>query len=177
MTREHQGITRDRRTQLENMLGQTFKKPCRTVVERVSGTTVFVRNKRTKSKSAMSPLAQRVVTQLSVISASRKQPKLLKLSREDLVKHQTIEKCWSIYQQQQRERRNTQLELQYKSMQGAMALLPRAQPSAIRGCQRPREGQALPHGNEGAHRLPTGHAMALPLPEVSASYPPPPLLL
>ena len=144
MTREHQGITRDRRTQLENMLGQTFKKPCRTVVERVSGTTVFVRNKRTKSKSAMSPLAQRVVTQLSVISASRKQPKLLKLSREDLVKHQTIEKCWSIYQQQQRERRNTQLELQYKSMQGAMALLQELSPRLFEAANAPEKGKRFP---------------------------------
>lgn len=144
MTREHQGITRDRRTQLENMLGQTFKKPCRTVVERVSGTTMFVRNKRTKSKSAMSPLAQRVVTQLSVISASRKQPKLLKLSREDLVKHQTIEKCWSIYQQQQRERRNTQLELQYKSMQGAMALLQELSPRLFEAANAPEKGKRFP---------------------------------
>ncbi|WBF11417.1 hypothetical protein N7582_000638 [Saccharomyces uvarum] len=126
------------------MLGQTFKKPCRTVVERVSGTTVFVRNKRTKSKSAMSPLAQRVVTQLSVISASRKQPKLLKLSREDLVKHQTIEKCWSIYQQQQRERRNTQLELQYKSMQGAMALLQELSPRLFEAANAPEKGKRFP---------------------------------
>ncbi|CAI1859058.1 hypothetical protein SEUBUCD646_0B05620 [Saccharomyces eubayanus] len=126
------------------MLGQTFKKPCRTVVERVSGTTVFVRNKRTKSKSAMSPLAQRVVTQLSVISASRKQPKLLKLSREDLIKHQTIEKCWSIYQQQQRERRNTQLELQYKSMQGAMSLLQELSPRLFEAANAPEKGKRFP---------------------------------
>ncbi|EJS42165.1 mrpl28p [Saccharomyces arboricola H-6] len=126
------------------MLGQVFKKPCRTVVERVSGSAVFIRNKRTKSKSALSPLAQRVVTQLSVMSASRKQPKLLKLSREDLIKHQTIEKCWSIYQQQQRERRNTQLELQYKSMQGAMSLLHELSPRLFEAANVSERGKRFP---------------------------------
>ncbi|CAI4059361.1 hypothetical protein SKDZ_04G6540 [Saccharomyces kudriavzevii ZP591] len=126
------------------MLAQTFKKPCRAVVERVSGTTVFVRNKRTTSKSALSPLTQRVVTQLSVMSASRKQPKLLKLSREDLIKHQTIERCWSLYQQQQRDRRNTQLELQFKSIQGAMSLLQELSPLLFEAANASEKGKRFP---------------------------------
>lgn len=51
----------------------------------------FVRGKRTKSKGGLNPQAQRIITQLSVMSASRKQPKLLKLSREDLIKHDMIQ--------------------------------------------------------------------------------------
>ncbi|SCW02760.1 LAFE_0F13674g1_1 [Lachancea fermentati] len=83
----------------------------------------FVRGKRTKSKGSLSPVAQRVVTQLSVMSASRKQPKLLKLSREDLIKHQMIQKCWSMHQEQLRTKRNDQLRNQYKSAHNAMDLL------------------------------------------------------
>ncbi|CAI5112060.1 BBT_HP_G0144920.mRNA.1.CDS.1 [Saccharomyces cerevisiae] len=126
------------------MLAQTFKKPHRAVLEQVSGTTVFIRNKRTKSKSSLSPLAQRVVTQLSVMSASRKQPKLLKLAREDLIKHQTIEKCWSIYQQQQRERRNLQLELQYKSIERSMNLLQELSPRLFEAANASEKGKRFP---------------------------------
>nr|5MRC_2 Chain 2, mL40 [Saccharomyces cerevisiae]5MRE_2 Chain 2, mL40 [Saccharomyces cerevisiae]5MRF_2 Chain 2, mL40 [Saccharomyces cerevisiae] len=93
---------------------------------------------------SLSPLAQRVVTQLSVMSASRKQPKLLKLAREDLIKHQTIEKCWSIYQQQQRERRNLQLELQYKSIERSMNLLQELSPRLFEAANASEKGKRFP---------------------------------
>ncbi|SSD59244.1 related to 54S ribosomal protein L28, mitochondrial [Saccharomycodes ludwigii] len=88
--------------------------------------TTFIRGKRTSSKkktSTLSPAAQRAVTQLSVLSASRKQPKLLKLCNEDLIKHQTIQTCWSEYQKSLREERANRLELQYEAMNEAMELL------------------------------------------------------
>ncbi|EHN02865.1 Mrpl28p [Saccharomyces cerevisiae x Saccharomyces kudriavzevii VIN7] len=78
------------------------------------------------------------------MSASRKQPKLLKLSREDLIKHQTIERCWSLYQQQQRDRRNTQLELQFKSIQGAMSLLQELSPLLFEAANASEKGKRFP---------------------------------
>lgn len=85
--------------------------------------SIFVRGKRTKSNGALSSQVQRVVTQLSVISASRKQPKMLKLSREDLIKHDMIQACWSQYQSELRKNHNNQMKLQYQSAKEAMDLL------------------------------------------------------
>ncbi|CCF59889.1 hypothetical protein KAFR_0I01080 [Kazachstania africana CBS 2517] len=90
----------------------------------------FVRNKRTKSRNnALSPQAQRVVTQLSVLSARKKVPKLLKLSKEDLIKHQTITKAWSIYQDIKKNERQNNLKQQYNSINEAMDLLQSLSPN------------------------------------------------
>lgn len=104
----------------------------------------FTRGKRTKSKGSLNPLAQRVVTQLSVLSASRKQPKLLKLSREDLVKHQVIQNCWSMYQKELREKRNEQLKLQYKSTANAMSLLEQIDAELFAEANKKEEGKRFP---------------------------------
>lgn len=104
----------------------------------------FTRGKRTKSKGSLNPLAQRVVTQLSVLSASRKQPKLLKLSREDLVKHQVIQNCWSMYQKELREKRNEQLKLQYKSTANAMSLLEQIDAELFAEANKKEESKRFP---------------------------------
>ena len=104
----------------------------------------FTRGKRTKSKGSLNPLAQRVVTQLSVLSASRKQPKLLKLSREDLVKHQVIQNCWSMYQKELREKRNEQLKLQYKSTANAMSLLEQIDAELFAEANKKEDGKRFP---------------------------------
>ncbi|SCV01308.1 LAMI_0G10638g1_1 [Lachancea mirantina] len=85
--------------------------------------TISVRGKRTKSKGLVSPALQRVVTQLSVMSAGKKQPRMLKLSREDLIKHQVIQRCWATFQQESREKQNDQMRAQYKSAEKAMHML------------------------------------------------------
>lgn len=105
---------------------------------------VFARSVRTKSKGGLPPAAQRVVTQLSVMSASRKQPKLLKLSREDLIKHQTIQRCWSTYQAELRAKRNEQLKLQYKSAEKAMDLLQELDPELYAAANAPETGKRFP---------------------------------
>ncbi|CCE89781.1 mitochondrial 54S ribosomal protein mL40 TDEL_0A04490 [Torulaspora delbrueckii] len=105
---------------------------------------VFARSVRTKSKGGLPPAAQRVVTQLSVMSASRKQPKLLKLSREDLIKHQTIQRCWSTYQAELRVERNEQLKLQYKSTKNAMDLLEQLDPELFEAANAPEHGKRFP---------------------------------
>ncbi|KAM3160577.1 54S ribosomal protein L28 [Lachancea thermotolerans] len=104
----------------------------------------FVRGKRTKAKGALSPAVQRVITQLSVMSAGRKQPKMLKLSREDLIKHQTIQNCWSMYQRELREKRNEQLRLQYKSTEKAMTLLEQLDPELFEAANASEAGKRFP---------------------------------
>ncbi|GCE97927.1 39S ribosomal protein L28, mitochondrial [Zygosaccharomyces mellis] len=104
----------------------------------------LTRGKRTKSKGTLPPLVQRAVTQLSVLSASRKQPKLLKVSREDFIKHQTIHHCWSIYQKELREKRNVQLKLQYKSTKNAMDILQQLSPKMFEAANVPEDGKRFP---------------------------------
>ncbi|CUS23775.1 LAQU0S11e04016g1_1 [Lachancea quebecensis] len=104
----------------------------------------FVRGKRTKAKGALSPAVQRVITQLSVMSAGRKQPKMLKLSREDFIKHQTIQNCWSMYQRELREKRNEQLRLQYKSTEKAMNLLEQLDPELFETANASEAGKRFP---------------------------------
>nr|CAO98824.1 mitochondrial ribosomal protein L28 [Nakaseomyces delphensis] len=103
----------------------------------------FVRWKRTKAGS-LSPQTQRVVTQLSVMSASRKQPKLLKLSKEDLIKHQTIEKAWALYGQQKRMKQVSQLQQQYRAMEEAMETLKEVSPSLYAQANVPEHGKLFP---------------------------------
>lgn len=81
---------------------------------------------------------------MSVMAASRKQPKLLKLSREDLIKHQTIQRCWSTYQAELRAKRNEQLKLQYKSTQKAMSLLQELNPDLFEAANAPEHGKRFP---------------------------------
>lgn len=85
----------------------------------------FVRGKK---KSALNTSTQRIVNQLSALSASRKQPKLINLSAEDLVKHKTITNAWKVYQRQQVTKRNEQLSKQYDSIYNAMEELKKISP-------------------------------------------------
>lgn len=85
----------------------------------------FVRGKK---KSVVNPSTQKVVNQLSAISASRKQPKLIKLCPEDLIKHKTITNAWNLFQRKKEDRRHTQLVKQYSSIRHAMEELKEVSP-------------------------------------------------
>ncbi|KAL6950012.1 hypothetical protein ACO0QE_000681 [Hanseniaspora vineae] len=87
----------------------------------------FVRYKRTKGKE-LSSNVKKAITQMSVLSANRKQPKRLKLCPEDLIKHETIQRCWAEYQRDVRAERNQRLEAQYASMDEAMSVLQQLSP-------------------------------------------------
>lgn len=63
------------------------------------------------------------LTQLSVLSASRKAPRMLKLSKEDYIKHVTVQSAWSLYQKGIRSERNQALRSQYDAMVQAMDAL------------------------------------------------------
>ncbi|CAL1194160.1 unnamed protein product [Candida parapsilosis] len=71
---------------------------------------------------------QKIVNQLSVLSASRKQPQLLKLCNEDLIKHRTIMNAWKLIQRKKQQKQH-QLDLQYKSIRNAMEDLKSTSPA------------------------------------------------
>ncbi|AAS53834.1 AFR463Cp [Eremothecium gossypii ATCC 10895] len=104
----------------------------------------FVRGKRTKAGSGLSPAAQRAATQLAVMTARKKQPRLLRLSPEDLVRHQTIQACWNDYQKTAREARSAQLREQYASVAAAMAELERLDAGLFRAASAPESGKRFP---------------------------------
>lgn len=86
---------------------------------------IFIRGKK---KSVVNPSTQKVVNQLSALSASRKQPKLIKLSPEDFIKHKTITNAWNLFQRKQHDKRHTQLVQQYNSIRDAMEELKQISP-------------------------------------------------
>nr|AAM08094.1 mitochondrial ribosomal protein MRPL28 [Nakaseomyces glabratus] len=124
---------------LRNTVGKS-----KTSIEQLMAKSQIVRYKRTKSQGGLSPLTQRVVTQLSVLSAARKRPKLLKLSKEDLVKHQTIERSWKLYQQQKTTRQLAQLKQQYLAMEEAMETLKSVSPELYEEANISEEGKQFP---------------------------------
>lgn len=117
-----------------------------------------LRYKRTKAKSksngnGLSPQMQRVVTQLSVMSARKKQPKMLKLSQEDLIKHQTIETAWKIYRDQLNGARTLQLKRQYFAIQEAMNVLKDVNPTLFHEANVDESGKLFPL----EYRIPTDY--------------------
>lgn len=80
------------------------------------GSRVVVRGKRTVKQV---PGASRVVNMLSVFSARQKQPRRLKLCKEDLVRHQVVTAAWRIHQKNEQEQRRQKLETQYEKIKEA----------------------------------------------------------
>lgn len=83
---------------------------------------------RGKKKSSMNPSTQKVVNQLSALSASRKQPKVLNLCNEDIIKHRTIVNAWKLYKSKQERVKQEQLRKQFESIQNAMEDLKNTSP-------------------------------------------------
>lgn len=111
------------------------------------GPMSVIRFKRTTSRnkgSSVSPQTQRIITQLSVMSARKKQPKLLKLCKEDLVKHQTIQKAWRIYQDIAQKDRKLKLKSQYESIQAAMTTLKKLSPELYKKANINEQGKKFP---------------------------------
>ncbi|KAI5964836.1 uncharacterized protein KGF55_001906 [Candida pseudojiufengensis] len=84
---------------------------------------VFQRFKRQAASNQLNSSTQKIVNQLSVLSASRKQPRLIQLCNEDLIKHRTIMNAWKLVQRKKQQRKDHQLSLQYKSIHNAMESL------------------------------------------------------
>lgn len=98
----------------------------RTRANAASTLRTFVRGKR--DDAGLNSSTQKVVNQLSALSASRKQPKVLNLCKEDLVKHRTIVNAWKLYQSKKLAKKNAQLEKQYESIHNAMSDLKETSP-------------------------------------------------
>lgn len=111
----------------------------------VSVARSFVRGKKVQSKKqgVNNASTQRVVNQLSAISATKKQPKLIKLCPEDLVKHKTITNAWKVFQRKQRDREQETLNKQYNSIYNAMEELKELSPELFEAAQK-RERKFFP---------------------------------
>lgn len=92
---------------------------------------------RTKKKSALTPSTQKVVNQLSALSASRKQPKLISLCNEDLIKHRTIDNAWKLYKRKKQQRQDEDLKKQYESIVNAMNDLKETSPELFEHANKP----------------------------------------
>lgn len=100
---------------------------------------IMVRGKRTKTNAAQSANVQRLVTQLSVFSARKKQPRRLKLSLEDLLRHNATTRAWALFQKSKRDAHELQLEQQYNKIVEACEELEATDPFlAFEGTRRER---------------------------------------
>lgn len=97
-----------------------------------------------RSKAGLSPEAQKVVSQLSVMSAGRKMPRLLKLCNEDYVKHKTIMKAWSIEKKHKVEKQKLTLKKQYESMRNASEDLKHTSPKLFALANEHEYGKRFP---------------------------------
>lgn len=99
---------------------------------------------RGKKKTSLSPSTQKVVNQLSALSASRKQPKLINLCNEDLIKHQTITNAWKVYQRKKSQKKTEQLKQQYESIYTAMEDLKTTSPELFEVANTPEPKKRFP---------------------------------
>ncbi|OBA20722.1 hypothetical protein METBIDRAFT_79006 [Metschnikowia bicuspidata var. bicuspidata NRRL YB-4993] len=102
---------------------------------------LFVRGKKT---TGVSPSTQKVVNQLSALSATKKQPKLLKLCAEDLIKHKTITNAWKIFSRKQHAKSMDLLEKQYNSIRNAMDELKEISPDLYEAANKPETMKRFP---------------------------------
>lgn len=85
---------------------------------RSSAPRTFSRGVRTARKG-LQPGAQRLINQLSVFSARKKQPRRLKLCLEDQIRHKTVHAAWRLFQRDRRLAREQLLKDQYNHMKQA----------------------------------------------------------
>lgn len=98
---------------------------------------------RFKSVS-INPQTERVINQLSVLSAGRKQPRLLKLCNEDYVKHRTVMRAWSLYRNQKIRQHQESLKKQYESMEEAAVELKKLSPELYEIANQHQYGKRFP---------------------------------
>lgn len=97
-----------------------------------------------RDKAGLNPQMERIVNQLSVISAARKQPRLLKLCNEDYIKHRTVMKAWSLYRKNKIQERESILEKQYNSMEAAAEELQSINPKLYQIANEHQFGKRFP---------------------------------
>ncbi|ONH67242.1 hypothetical protein BON22_2935 [Cyberlindnera fabianii] len=108
------------------------------------GPVQFARGKRTKRVATVSTGLQRVITQLSVVSARKKMPRMIKLSKEDLVRHDTIQRAWAQFQKDKRTVREEQLQKQHSSILNALDELQAVAPELYKVANIKEKGKRYP---------------------------------
>lgn len=76
----------------------------------------LVRYKRT---TKLAPGAARIINMLSVFSARKKQPRRLKLSIEDKLRHEVVESAWRLHQRDEKLATEARLKGQYELVKEA----------------------------------------------------------
>lgn len=90
------------------------------------------------------PQQEKIVNQLSVMSAARKQPRLLKLCNEDYIKHKTVMKAWSVIRKTKKEKNIEMLRNQYESMEKASEELQKLSPALYEIANQHQHGKRFP---------------------------------
>lgn len=90
------------------------------------------------------PQQEKIVNQLSVMSAGRKQPRLLKLCDEDYIKHRTVMKAWSVIRKAKKEKNIEMLRKQYESMEHASEELQKLSPALYEISNQHQFGKRFP---------------------------------
>lgn len=86
----------------------------------------LVRGKRT---TKLAPGASRVINMVSVISARKKQPRRLKMCKEDQVRHQMIMAAWKLHLRDEKAERTNKLKAQYEKITEACDELQKLDPA------------------------------------------------
>lgn len=97
-----------------------------------------------RDKAGFNPQQERIVNQLSVMSAARKQPRLLKLCNEDYVKHRTVMKAWSVIRKNKIHQKEELLRKQYESMDLAAQELQNINPKLYEIANQHQYGKRFP---------------------------------
>lgn len=94
--------------------------------------------------SALNPQQEKIVNQLSVLSAGRKQPRLLKLCNEDYIKHRTVMRAWALVRSNKKKRMQETLSKQYQSMEEAAEELQKMSPQLYEIANQLQYGKRFP---------------------------------
>ncbi|KAK9332073.1 mitochondrial ribosomal protein L28-domain-containing protein [Lipomyces starkeyi] len=96
----------------------TFSPQATIDVTACNGSLTFTRGKRSRAGGEMQQ-KQKIVNMLSLISPRRKQPRRIKMSYEDLLRHRTVHRAWQLVVRTKREERRLELQKQYYKMKHA----------------------------------------------------------
>lgn len=101
----------------------------------------LVRGKRTQR---LAPGASRVITMLSVLSARKKQPRRLKLCREDLIRHQTVQAAYRLFMRDAKSERMEKLRSQHAQMVEACSELEKLDNDLFKLATERQKGKRFP---------------------------------
>ncbi|KAK9237670.1 mitochondrial ribosomal protein L28-domain-containing protein [Lipomyces kononenkoae] len=96
----------------------TFSQQTSIDVKTGNGTLMFTRGKRSRG-GGETQQKHKMVNMLSLISPRQKQPRRIKLSYEDSLRHRTVHRAWQLVVRTKREERRLELQKQYYKIKHA----------------------------------------------------------